>query len=166
MSLPKLCAIVAMDENGLIGRQNQLPWHLPADLKHFKAVTTGYPIIMGRKTYESIGRPLPNRTNIVVTRETSYAAPGCLVVTTIEEAVKTAAKEQPEKIFIIGGSEIYKQTLDQIECLYMTIVHHVFDGDAFFKGFEQEEWKEIAREDHSPDEANAWPYSFIEWERK
>lgn len=166
MSLPKLCAIVAMDENGLIGRQNQLPWHLPADLKHFKTVTTSYPIIMGRKTYESIGRPLPNRTNIVVTREATLVAPGCLVVTTIEGAIKTAASEQAEKIFIIGGSEIYKQTLDQIDYLYITIVHHAFEGDTFFKGFKRDEWQEVVREDHSADETNTWPYSFIEWKRK
>ncbi|MFZ2314182.1 MAG: dihydrofolate reductase [Gammaproteobacteria bacterium] len=166
MSLPKLCAIVAMDENGLIGQQNQLPWRLPADLKHFKAITTGYPIIMGRKTYESIGRPLPNRTNIVVTSDAAYSAPGCLVATTIEEAIATAAKEQPEKIFVIGGSEIYRQTLDQIQCLYMTIVHHAFEGDVFFKGFRQEEWVEVAREIFQADEMNAWDYSFIEWSRK
>lgn len=165
MSLPKLCAIVAMDENGLIGKNNQLPWHLPADLKHFKAITTGHPIIMGRKTYESIGRPLPNRTNIVVTKDPEYHATGCIVVTTIDEAIQQAAAASTDKAFIIGGSTIYQQTMDRIDRLYMTIVHHAFEGDTYLNNFNLSDWKEITRVDHTADETNAWDYSFIELEK-
>lgn len=165
MSLPKLCAIVAMDENGLIGRDNQLPWHLPADLKHFKTVTTGSPIIMGRKTYESIGRPLPNRTNIVVTRDSDYMAPGCIVVQTIDAAISQAAAHATDKVFIIGGSTIYQQTMAKLNYLYLTVVHHEFEGDTHLTGFNLRDWEEVSRIDHAADDANAWAYSFIEYAR-
>ncbi len=164
MSLPKLCAIVAMDENGLIGRDNQLPWHLPADLKHFKEITTGNPIIMGRKTYESIGKPLPNRTNIVITKDTDYVAPGCLVVTTTEEAIHQATIHATENIFIIGGATIYQQMMDRLDYLYLTIVHHTFEGDTYLTGLNLRHWKEIGRTHHEADENNAWSYSFIQYE--
>src|SRR5260221_12371914 len=108
---PKISAIVAMSENRVIGDDNQLPWHLPADLKHFKTLTTGHPILMGRKTYESIGRPLPNRTNIILTRNSDFDAPQCVVVTSIEEAIESPASTHSDEIFIFGGAEVYKQLM-------------------------------------------------------
>src|SRR6188472_2703937 len=120
LNKPILSAIVAMAENRVIGKNNQLPWHLPADLKHFKTITTGHPILMGRKTHESIGKPLPNRQNIILTRDSNYVAAGCTVVTSVKAALQKA--ESPE-VFIIGGAEIYRQLLPQVQRLYLTIVH-------------------------------------------
>lgn len=165
-SLPKISAIVAMSENHVIGDDNQLPWHLPADLKHFKTITSGHPILMGRKTYESIGRPLPNRTNIIITRNASYEAPGCIVVQSIHEAVERAAAIGSNEIFIIGGAEVYKQLLPNIERIYLTIVHDVFDGDAFFPEFNANDWIEKERARHDADENNEYAYSFILMERR
>lgn len=158
---PMLSAIAAMSENRVIGIDNQLPWHLPADLKHFKTLTTGHPILMGRKTYESIGRPLPNRTNIIITRNADFTAPGCVVVTSIDHAMTHAAKENVQEIFIIGGAEVYKQLLPHVQCIYLTIVHEQFEGDAFFPELDVKEWKETARETHAADENNEYSYSFI-----
>lgn len=162
---PLISAIVAMAKNRVIGKNNQLPWHLPADLKHFKLITTGHPILMGRKTYESIGKPLPNRTNIVLTRDKSYHAPGCLVVNSLDEAIKFAESEENKEIFIIGGAEIYRQLLGAIERIYLTVVQHEFEGDAYFPELDQKEWKEIEREEHGADEKNEYGYSFIILER-
>lgn len=163
-SHPILSAILAMSENRVIGRNNQLPWHLPADLKHFKTITTGHSILMGRKTYESIGRPLPNRTNIIITRNATLQIPGCLVVTSIEQALHYAKKENKE-IFIIGGAEVYAQLLPMTDRIYLTLVHGQFTGDAFFPELNKKEWKEVDRVDHSADANNAYPYSFIRLER-
>lgn len=163
---PKISAIVAMSENHVIGDDNQLPWHLPADLKHFKTITSGHPILMGRKTYESIGRPLPNRTNIIITRNPSYEAPGCIVVQSINEAVESAASIGSNEIFIIGGAEVYKQLLPNIERIYLTVVHDVFDGDAFFPEFNANDWIEKERVKHDADENNEYAYSFILMERR
>lgn len=160
---PVLSAIVAMGENRVIGKDNQLPWRLPADLKHFKSITTGHPIVMGRKTFESIGKALPNRLNIVLTRDAAYQAPGCIVVTTIDDALIQA---QALEVFIIGGAEVYKQLLPRIHRIYLTIVHHDFDGDAFFPVFDEQEWKEVDKVRHEPDADNAYAYSFVTLERK
>src|SRR5437868_6783924 len=119
---PIISAIVAMAENRVIGKNNQLPWRMPADLQHFKAITTGHPILMGRKTYESIGRPLPNRTNIIMTRDATYTAAGCEVVTSIDEALQRANDLHSHEIFIIGGAEIYHQLMPRIQRLYLTII--------------------------------------------
>lgn len=162
---PSIFAIVAMSENRVIGDDNHLPWYLPADLKHFKAITTGHPILMGRKTYESIGRPLPNRTNIVMTRNTSFQAPGCMVVTSIDKALEHANHIGGNEIFVIGGAEIYKQLLPNITRLYLTVVHATLDGDAFFPELNFAEWNEIAKETHTADEANEYDYSFITLEK-
>lgn len=150
--------IVAMDKNRLIGNNNQLPWHLPADLKHFKEITTGHPIIMGRKTYESIGKPLPNRKNIIITRQPDFNAQGCIVANSIEDAVKKAGN--PEEIFIIGGTEIFKQSLDLADKIYLTEIHHSFDGDTYFPNLDNK-WKETERVTFNPDEKNLYPYSFV-----
>ena len=165
-SFPILSAIFAMDENRLIGNKNQLPWRMPADLKHFKTITSGHPILMGRKTYESIGRPLPNRTNIIITRDANYQAPGCRVVTSIDQALQIAAADNKQEIFIIGGAEVYKQSLPLVNKLYITIIHHQFEGDAYFPELNRAEWQEVSCEKHEADADNIYPYQFLRWERK
>jgi len=162
-STPRLSAIVAMAENRVIGKNNQLPWHLPADLQHFKTLTTGHPIIMGRKTHESIGKPLPHRTNIIITRDPTYRANGCLIATSFEAALQHATAT--DEIFVIGGAEIYRHTLPYLQRIYLTIIHHAFEGDSFFPEFNSTEWKETARDYHAADEKNAYAYSFITLER-
>lgn len=160
--MPTLSAIVAMSENRVIGINNQLPWRLPADLNHFKTITTGHPIIMGRKTYESIGRPLPNRTNIILTRDHQFNATGCLVAHSLADAIQHA--NDSEEIFIIGGAEIYKQCLVDVSRIYLTIVHNQFEGDAYFPAL-GDEWREVSRETHEADEKNGYGYSFVRLER-
>ena len=162
---PIISAIVAMTENRVIGKNNQLPWHLPADLQHFKTITMGNPIVMGRKTYESIGRPLPHRINIVLTRAKAFNAPGCIVVTSIEEAMQCAKEKNSKEIFIIGGAEIYRQLLPYIQRFYLTIVHQDFDGDVYFPALNPHEWHEVTRIKHEADEKNVYDYSFVTLER-
>lgn len=156
--------VVAMDRNRLIGRGNALPWRLPADLAHFKAITLGKPVIMGRKTHESIGRPLPGRHNIVITRNPDYAAPGCSVVTSVEAAL-AAAGEVPE-VMLIGGAQLYAELLPRVQRIYLTRIEAVFEGDAWFPALADSEWREMERSDHAPDERNAFPYSFLVLERR
>jgi len=150
--------IVAFANNRVIGKDNQLIWHLPNDLKHFKAVTSGHPVIMGRKTYESIGRLLPNRKNIIVTRNTAYQVEGAHVFNSLEAAIESCIGE--EEIFIIGGSEIYGQALTLAHKLYITEVLHEFEGDAFFPEINFEEWKVISEENGILDEKNKWEHRF------
>ncbi len=153
-----------MDRNRLIGNKNQLPWHLPADLAHFKQVTMGKPIIMGRKTYESIGRPLPGRTNIVLTRSSDFQAQGVVTANTLEQALDIASAEG--EVMIIGGSSIYELALPRADRLYMTYVDDAFEGDAWFPEFDIEQWRIIASEEHSADEKNPCGYRFITYGRK
>lgn len=160
-----LTAIAAMAENYTIGVENHLPWHLPADMKHFKEITSGHPVIMGRKTYASIGRPLPNRTNIVITRDEAFKAPGCIVTNTIGDAISIAEQHTDDEAFVIGGAEIYQQMWTKIQRLYLTIIHHEFDGDAYFPTLMPGEWKEITRERHAVDVDNPFEYSFLTMER-
>jgi len=155
----KLSIVVAMAANGVIGRDNQLPWHLPTDLKHFKQLTTGKPILMGRKTWESIGRPLPERTNIVITRDPDYQAAGCVVVHSIDAALR--AVEHHKEAMVIGGSELYRQVLPDVSTIYLTRVHADIEGDAVFPELDAGEWREVERTDCEPDENNALAYSFI-----
>lgn len=162
---PVLSAIAAMSENRVIGKDNQMPWSLPADLKHFKTITSGHPVLMGRKTFESIGKPLPNRTNIVITRDASYSAPDCLIVTSAETALDMALEQDMTEVFVIGGAEIYKQLLPQIQRLYLTLIHHKFEGDTFFPELFASEWREVSREKHLADEKNKYDYSFVVMER-
>lgn len=161
---PPISAILAMSENRVIGHQNHLPWYLPADLKYFKRMTTGHPILMGRKTYESIGRPLPHRTNIILTRNPAFNAPGCIVVTSMQEAIQHAAANNKD-IFIIGGADVYKQCMSYISRIYLTIVHASFEGDVFFPELNKGEWKEIEAHTHAPDSDNAYAYTFLVLER-
>ncbi|MDX2418241.1 MAG: type 3 dihydrofolate reductase [Xanthomonadales bacterium] len=159
----KISIIVAMAANGVIGRDNQLPWHLPADLKHFKQTTMGKPILMGRKTWESIGRPLPGRTNIVITRDSAYTAAGCEVVHSIDAAI-TAAGEQDE-VMVIGGAELYRQVLPATDTIYLTRIHEAFEGDTRFPEMRDTEWHQVERVDFEADEKNSHGYSFIRLDR-
>jgi len=159
----KLSIVVAMAANGVIGRDNQLPWHLPADLKHFKQLTTGKPILMGRKTRESIGRPLPERTNIVITRDPDYQVPGCVVVHSVDAALRAAGHHS--EVMVIGGSELYRQVLPQTSTIYLTRVHAAVEGDAVFPELDDSEWREVERIDCESDEKNVYAYSFITLER-
>lgn len=129
---PRLALIVAQAENRVIGLNNEMPWHLPEDLQYFKRVTLGEPIIMGRKTFESIGRPLPGRTNIVITRQTDWCADGAQVVASLEAAIECATQESPEEIMVIGGAQIYEASLPLVDRVYLTQIHQSFEGDAFF----------------------------------
>lgn len=162
--MTKLSLIVAMGNDRLIGIKNQMPWHLPADLKHFKAITLGKPVIMGRKTYESIGKPLPKRHNIVVTRNQDYQLETATVVHDLPAALK-AAGDVPE-CMIIGGAQLYKQALPLADTLYLTFVDVDADGDAYFPAWPADEWQEVSRESHRADERNPYNYTFVEMTRK
>jgi dihydrofolate reductase len=155
--------IVAVSTNNVIGRQGELPWRLSDDLKHFKAVTMGKPIIMGRKTWESIGRPLPGRQNIVITRQLGFQAEGCDVVTSIEEGIVVAG--DVEEVMVIGGSQVYDLALPVTERLYLTRVHAEIEGDAFFPEIDLTEWRLISDEPHDADERNEYPHSFRTYRR-
>lgn len=152
--------IAAMGRNRVIGKNNQLPWKLSADMKRFKELTLNKPVIMGRKTFESIGRPLPNRKNIVITRDKNYRADGCNVVHTAHEALK-AAGGVPEAV-VIGGAQIYSEFLQMANKLYLTFIDADFEGDAYFPEFGKNEWKEISREEHSDGKLK---FSFVDLER-
>lgn len=160
-----ITVIAAIGTNNELGKGNDLIWHLPADLKRFKNVTSGHTIVMGRKTFESIGRPLPNRTSIIITRDKTYAQEGCIVVNSVEEAIASAPKGQ--KIFVIGGAQIYQYVLAKnlIDILDITHVHDVFEADVYFPEIKEATWKEIAREDFKADEKNKYDYSFVSYQR-
>ncbi|SOD14669.1 dihydrofolate reductase [Pedobacter xixiisoli] len=159
----QITIVVAVSENNAIGKDNQLLWHLPADLKHFKNKTTGKTIIMGRKTYNSIGKPLPNRRNIVITRQRGLQLAGIEVVNSLEEAISICKAD--EEVFIIGGAEIYRQALPLVHKIELTRVHQEFEADAFFPELASETWKEVWKEDHLPDEKNKFAYTFSTLER-
>jgi dihydrofolate reductase len=153
--------VLAVSENGVIGKGNQLPWHLPADLRFFKQLTIGHTIIMGRKTYESIGKPLPNRRNIVVSRNPDFKADGIEVIDSLGDALKACIGE--DEVFVIGGGTIYAKTLDLdiVDKIYMTVVHADFEGDTFFELPGNKTWLTDHSERHAADEKNAYDYSFI-----
>ncbi|MCW3086088.1 MAG: diacylglycerol kinase [Bacteroidetes bacterium] len=156
--------IVATSENNVIGKDNTLIWHLPADMKFFKEKTNGHCIITGRKNYESIPekfRPLPNRTNIVITRQKDYSAPGAIVVSSIEEAIEKAKQTGDPEIFIIGGGEIFKQSLKYTDRVYLTKIYHTFEGDTFFPDLDPSEWKETQRTKGIVDEKNKFAHDYI-----
>lgn len=159
-----LSLICAMDQNQLIGSNNALPWHLPADLAFFKKTTLGKPIVMGRKTYESIGRPLPGRQNIIITRNPEFKAEGCDTCTSIDQAIELAGDQN--EVMLIGGASLYQQTIDLAQYLYLTRIHHQFEGDAWFPEFDLQQWQEVWREDHTRDEKNGYDFSFLKYSRK
>lgn len=155
--------IAAIAKNNALGMNNKLIWHLPEDLKRFKRVTTGHHVIMGRKTFESLGKPLPNRTTIIITRNKNYKASNCLVVNSLDEALENA--KQDKNPYILGGAEIYKLAMPIADKLDLTIVHHEFEADAFFPVIDTSIWKEISRENFKADEANKYDYSFVTYEK-
>jgi dihydrofolate reductase len=163
MSQSVLALVVAMDRQGVIGKGGTLPWRLPADLKHFRAITWGKPLVMGRKTHESIGRPLPGRKNIVVSRDPDYSSPGCSVVHSIEQAL--AHTQAAAEVMIIGGAALYAETLPRAQRIYLTEVHAEFDGDVHFPAYDWTAWREHERVDHPADAVNLYPYSFVLLER-
>ena len=157
--------IVAVAQDGVIGRNNKLIWRLPDDLKRFKALTTGHCVVMGRKTYESIGRPLPQRTNIVVSRNVAFVAEGCTVVQDLEGALACARATADEEVFVIGGGQIYQMTLALAQKMYVTEVKAAFEGDAFFPKIDLELWHETSRQAHATDDKHAVAFDFVTYER-
>lgn len=151
--------IAAMANNRVIGIENRLPWRLPADMKHFRALTMGKPVLMGRKTFESIGKPLPGRTNIVVSLDPNFHPEGVLVTRSIDDALLVG--QNAKEIMVIGGASFYAQLLPRAHYLYITEIHHDFSGDAFFPEWDPVEWREIQRQDHTASGDNIYPYSFI-----
>lgn len=168
-----IAIVVAVANNNVIGKANQLIWKLPADLKHFRKITEGHTVVMGRKTFESIGRPLPNRRNIVITRQEGYLpdvpgealakSGGIEVAHSLEEAL-ARTKNEPE-VFVIGGGEIFRQALPLTQRVYLTRIDHEFDGDAFFPELDPKEWKEVSREEGIVDEKNIYPHAFLVYSR-
>ena len=165
----RLAMIVAQSSNRVIGRDNKLPWYLPGDLKYFKQATMGKPIIMGRKTFESIGKPLPGRLNIVISRDASFTAHGIKVVMSLPEAIELAESQAlidgVDEAMIIGGAQIYALALPEVERLYITQVHADIEGDAYFPEFNRSQWTELGREDFSAQGPNPYDYSFIVYQR-
>lgn len=159
-------AIVAAANNRVIGRDNQIPWYLSSDLKYFKKKTLGHYVIMGRKSYDSIGRPLPKRTNVIVTRNLFYTAENCLVTHSVEEALELALDNGETEVFIIGGAEIYKLSLPYLDKLYLTKVDAEIEGHVYFPELDWNEWTEISTEAHQADEKNDHDYTFCIYERK
>jgi dihydrofolate reductase len=160
----KISLIVAMASNRAIGLNNQIPWHLSADLKKFKKITMGAPILMGRKTYESIGRPLPGRSNIIISRNPEYRQAGCLVFNDIEQALQSC-RDRAE-VFVIGGSDFYRSMLAAADTLYLTQIHREFPGDTFFPELDASQWIEVEREDIQDDPDVAFNYSFLKLEKR
>ena len=158
--------IAAISTNNALGKDNDLIWYLPADLKRFKKTTTGHHILMGRNTFESIGKPLPNRTTIIITRNEDYFKDGCLIAGSLEEAIEFAKED--EQIFIIGGAQIYKYAIENniADILDITLVHQEFEADVFFPEIDLKIWEEVAREDFKADEKNKFDYSFLRFQKK
>lgn len=159
-----LSIIVAMDEQNVIGLNGDLPWRLSADLQNFKKITMGKPIIMGRKTHESIGRPLPGRENIIITRQVDYTSPGCTVMHSIEEVL--ANYQEHEELMMMGGAELYEQTIKLAQRIYLTRVHASVKGDTWFPEFDLAEWNEVHNEQFNQDERNEYAFSYKILERK
>lgn len=160
--------IVACAENRAIGKDNQLIWHMPNDLKFFKTTTSGHYVIMGRKSYESMGKPLPNRLNVIITRNKDYAVEGALVVHSLEDALQLAADQKQQEVFILGGGEIYRQALDKglVDRIYLTEIKETFEADTFFPELKEENWKETHREEFQADHLNPHDYAFVTLEKK
>jgi dihydrofolate reductase len=156
---PSISLIVAMANNGVIGVDNRLPWRLPADLQHFKSITMGKPIIMGRRTWESLPGLLPGRRHIVITHNRDYRAEGCELVYSVDEALRVAG-DVPE-VMIVGGGGLYRQTLSRADRLYLTLVDIDLTGDTFFPEIDWNEWQEVSRDSHPADEHNQFAYTFI-----
>jgi dihydrofolate reductase len=161
-----LSIIVAASSNNVIGKDNKLPWHLPEDLKYFKNTTWAMPVVMGRKTYQSIGKPLSGRINIVITRNKDLKIDGVEAVQSLNEAMEIAGKHKVKEVFIIGGAEIFNTSLPLVSRIYLTRIHSEIDGDVFFPVFNKENWLLVKNKDCEPDEKNIFSYSFQVWEKK
>jgi len=162
----KVSIIVAVAENGVIGSDNQLIWHLSDDLKNFKRTTNGHFIIMGRNTFESIGKPLPGRTNIILSRNNAFKAEGCVVLNSLEKALIYSRKADQNEVFVIGGEQVYREAIKQADKLYLTRVHASPDGDAYFPAIDLSEWSEIAHTSVDKNEKNDFDFEFFELERR
>jgi len=162
----KIALIAAVANHHVIGADNKLIWHLPADLQHFKNLTMGHTLVMGRKTFESIGKPLPGRRSIVITRNRDFKAPGCETAFSLEEALQMANKGA--MVYVVGGADLYHQTINlpQTKILYITRIFACFEGDAFFPSVEPSKWKLVERTDHKPDAKNLFPFTFLTYHRK
>ncbi|MEK7195224.1 MAG: dihydrofolate reductase [Patescibacteria group bacterium] len=160
----KISIIVAMAENHVIGSGGKIPWRLSADFKRFKEITLGHPVVMGRKTFESIGKPLPERTNIVISRDPNYKAAGCLTAQSLEEAISLA--KSADEVFIIGGEQVYKMALPKAGTVYLTMVHGTFEGDAFFPALDGNKWQLLSSEDHKKDDKNSADFTYFVYKRK
>jgi dihydrofolate reductase len=156
--------IAAMGANRAIGLRGRLPWRLPADLRFFKEKTWGHVVIMGRKTFESVGKPLPGRRNLVITRRKAFRSEGVEIAGSLREALDLAAGEK--EVFVCGGAEIYRQALDRADRIYLTLIHENFEADTFFPEFDPRVWEERERVNHDPDERNPYAYSFVVYERR
>ena len=161
-----ISAIVAKAKNNVIGKDNDIPWYLPADLKYFKKVTINHHIVMGRKVYQSIGKPLPKRTNVIITRNPFFIVSNCFIANSIEEAISMAQENGDEEAMIIGGGEIYKQTMELWDRLYLTEVDADVEGDVYFPELDYSQWNLVSKEDHQKDEKNEYDYSFHIYDRK
>jgi dihydrofolate reductase len=157
--------LVATDKNRVIGANNQLPWHLPADLSYFKRVTMGHPIVMGRKTHESIGRALPGRENIVITRNKDYFSQGCKILHSIDEFKAFSKELIHEEIFVIGGAKLFNQLMDFADRLYLTLIEEEFEGDTYFPVLNNDDWKLISKEKGIKDEKNPYDYYYLVYEK-
>jgi len=157
--------VAAAGNNNVIGTHNTLPWKMPADMKFFMNLTMGHPVLMGRKTYESFGKPLKNRRNIIITRDMKLTLPDCEVVHSLDEAL-LLVKDEKEEIFIIGGAEIYHQSIGIADKIYLTRIYHDFEGDAYFPLIYETEWKEVSHKEQQSDEKNPYPFAFLEYIKK
>jgi len=159
----KISLIAAMSSNRVIGINNTLPWKLSADLKRFKQLTMGHCLIMGRKTFESIGRPLPRRTTIVITHQTEFNPPGVKVVHSIEEAIQASTGDE---VFIAGGGDLFNQTMSLADKMYLTVIQKDFEGDAFFPAFDASNWTVTSKEEHEPDDQFPYPFVFLNFDKQ
>ena len=159
----KVSIIVAVSENNVIGSNNQLPWHLPGDMKHFKNTTTGHHVIMGRKNYESMGKPLPNRINIVLSKQQFYNIDECIVASSIAEALTMANRNDEQETFIIGGGELFKHALPLVDSIYLTRIHATIDGDVFFPALNKRSWKVVSKQAFQADEKNKYAYTIFKY---
>jgi dihydrofolate reductase len=162
----RVSLIAAVADNGVIGRDGRLPWHLPADLRRFRELTTGHHVIMGRRTHESIGRPLPGRTNVVLSRNPAYRPDGCRVVASLEAALEIARTAGDDEVFVIGGSDVFEAALPAADRIYLTRVHASIPGDVAFPALDSTRWAEASREEHAADARHAHAMSFLVLERR
>lgn len=158
--------IAAKSDNNVIGKDNDLVWHMPADLRFFKNKTKGHWVIMGRKTFESMNGPLPNRSHIIITRRPDYQAEGCYVTDSIEGAFKIAEQQKLDDVFILGGAEIYAQTMNKADRMFVTEIKSTFEGDTFFPEIDTTYWKEVGRDEHEADDKNPYDYAFVEYRKR